>query len=134
MIKGNCLCGEVRYEYRGAIQEVVICHCEQCKRAQGTPFATNAPIQLKHFAFTRGVELLKAHFSSPNKKRVFCGNCGSPLYSQRNDLPNIIRLRLGTVTEGDIPEPHYEIYCESKSTWCQSDGLRDQYTQGKPPP
>jgi len=131
MIKGSCLCEEVKYEYNGSINEVAVCHCNQCKRAQGTPFVTNAPIELEKFTFTNGSSLLKTFLSSPNKKRVFCGSCGSPLYSQRTDMPETIRLRLGTVTEGHIPEPNYEIYCESKSTWFSSNSEIPNYEQNK---
>lgn len=131
MIKGSCLCQEVKYEYNEQINEVAICHCNQCKRAQGTPFVTNAPINTKGFVFTQGSELVKEFFSSPNKRRVFCGNCGSPFYSQRTDMPEVIRLRLGTVTEGHIPEPAYEIYCESKSNWYSANANRPNYQQNK---
>ncbi len=131
MIKGSCLCEEVKYEYNGSINEVAVCHCNQCKRAQGTPFVTNAPIELEKFTFTKGSSSLRIFCSSPNKKRVFCGTCGSPLYSQRTDMPETIRLRLGTVTEGSIPEPNYEIYCESKSNWFSANSERPSYEQNK---
>jgi hypothetical protein len=121
MLKGSCLCGAINYEYLGSINDVVICHCDQCKRAQGTPFVTNAPLSLDKFAFTKGTEVLKEFLSSPNKRRVFCGNCGSPFYSQRLDMPETIRLRLGTITEGHIPPPSYEIYCDSKAQWFQAE-------------
>jgi hypothetical protein len=131
MIKGSCLCEEVKYEYNGEINEVAVCHCKQCKRAQGTPFVTNAPIELEKLTVTNGASSLQTFFSSPNKKRVFCGICGSPMYSQRTDMPETIRLRLGTVTEGHIPEPHYEIYCESKSGWFSENSKRPNYEQNK---
>ncbi|PCI42097.1 MAG: aldehyde-activating protein [Moraxellaceae bacterium] len=131
MIKGSCLCEAVQYEYKGSFDEVVMCHCNQCKKAQGTPFVTNAPIELANFKLTRGEGALKTFFSSPQKKRVFCGECGSPLYSQRTDMPETIRLRLGTVTEGDIPKPHYEIYCESKSDWFNERSNRQRYEKNK---
>jgi len=127
MIKGSCLCEGVKYEYADEITEVAICHCHQCKRAQGTPFVTNAPIRKDGFSFTQGAELVKEYFSSSNKRRVFCGRCGSPFYSQRTDMPETIRLRLGTVAEGDIPEPDYEIYCESKSDWYKTNASRPTY-------
>ena len=131
MIKGSCLCEEVKYEYKGKIMEVAICHCNQCKRAQGTPFATNTPIDINRFSFTQGSEFVKEFFSSSNKSRAFCSKCGSPLYSQRKDMPNVIRLRLGTVTEGDIPEPNYEIFCKSKSNWFSANPNRTRYAQNK---
>ncbi|MEM8497474.1 MAG: GFA family protein [Pseudomonadota bacterium] len=131
MIRGCCLCKHVIYEYSGSIEEVVICHCDQCKQAQGTPFATNAPIDTTMFKFLKGEEMLTTYFSSPNKKRVFCASCGSPIYSQRTDLPEKIRLRLGTVTEGDIPTPNYQIYCTSKSNWFELDDEKPKYDNNR---
>ncbi|MFT6906830.1 MAG: hypothetical protein ACJAS1_003502 [Oleiphilaceae bacterium] len=46
-------------------------------------------------------------------------------------MPEIIRLRLGTVTEGHIPEPNYEIFCESKSDWFSANSERPKYKQNK---
>jgi hypothetical protein len=42
-----------------------------------------------------------------------------------------IGLRLGTVTEGHIPEPNYEIYCESRSDWFSENTQRPNYEQNK---
>ena len=126
MLKGRCLCGQVAYEYQGEITELAVCHCQQCKQAQGTPFVTNAPIETSKMKWLSGVENFKSYFSSPNKKRVFCQNCGSPLFSQRTDMPDTIRLRAGTITHGKIPEPNYQIYCESSSDWLVLNG-KPQY-------
>jgi hypothetical protein len=117
VIKGRCLCGGIQYEYHGEITEVAVCHCNQCKQAQGTPFVTNAPIQTALFYLTQGEQLLKSYYSSENKRRTFCSACGSPLFSQRTDMPEVIRLRLGSVTQGHIPAPQYQIYCDSKAAW-----------------
>jgi hypothetical protein len=44
MLKGSCLCGQVRYEYDGEITEISICHCQQCRKAQGAAHAVVSPI------------------------------------------------------------------------------------------
>ncbi len=131
MIKGNCLCGLVAYEYSGELTEVAVCHCNQCKLAQGTPFATNTPVDTSKLTWVKGEGNLTSYFSSPNKKRVFCSSCGSPMYSQRTDLPEKTRLRLGTVTEGEIPRPHYQIYCQSKSQWFELNSEKPEYDSNK---
>ena len=131
MIKGHCLCGGIQYEYDGQITELAVCHCDQCKHAQGTPLATNAPIDFSQFNFLSGEDLLTSFFSSPDKRRVFCSRCGSPLFSQRTDAPNTIRLRVGTVSEGNIPEPNYQIYCESRSAWFSLSDDKPEYLEGK---
>ena len=132
MVKGQCLCGGIRYEYDGEITELAICHCQQCKKAQGTPFVTNAPISLSKFALISGHSLLKEFKASENKRRVFCSNCGSPLYSQRIDNPQTIRLRVGSITKGVIPKPDYHIHYGSLSSWFEVDELQPKYDAGKP--
>ena len=48
---GSCLCGAIRYEVRGEIGDVVQCHCQRCRKANGTAFATNAPIKSQTFSW-----------------------------------------------------------------------------------
>lgn len=131
MIRGSCLCRGVQYEYDGELKELAVCHCNMCKRAQGTPFVTNSPINSGLFRIITGDDLLKSYFSSEKKKRVFCANCGSPIFSQRIDVPEILRLRVGTVTCGKIPPPDYEQYCESISDWFVLSGAIPRYMQNK---
>ena len=39
MATGGCLCGAVRYEVRGPLRDVLICHCTECRRWSGHLFA-----------------------------------------------------------------------------------------------
>lgn len=117
MLEGQCLCGDVRYEIEGDITEIAICHCSQCRQAQGTPFVTNAPLDTDKVRFVTGEASMKSYFSSENKRRVFCENCGSPIFSQRVDMPEKIRIRVGTLTSPVNHTPDYHIYHDSKADW-----------------
>ena len=117
MLEGRCLCGDVQYEYDGDITEVAICHCSQCRKAQGTPFVTNAPVETDKLRFVSGDDSLKSYFASENKRRVFCSNCGSPIFSQLVDMPEKVRLRLGTVTSPVTRSPDYHIFHDSRVDW-----------------
>ncbi|MCE8017709.1 GFA family protein [Halomonas sp. MCCC 1A17488] len=117
MHQGSCLCGKVTYEYRGEIEEVSMCHCQQCRKAQGSAFAAVAPIRSAEFRITRGAEYLKEYRATPNKARVFCTECGSPLYSARDDLPDAKRLRLGTLDTPIAPGKRYHAWVSSKAEW-----------------
>ncbi|WP_353141999.1 GFA family protein [Acinetobacter pragensis] len=105
MIQGQCLCGAVKYRYAADLECSIICFCQHCRLAQGAVFGWNSPIDESKFQLIQGLSSLKEYFHTPNKARVFCSQCGSPLYSYRTDLPNVLRLRLGTVTQGDLPAP-----------------------------
>lgn len=132
MITGGCLCGGVRYEYLGTIDEVSMCHCSMCRKAQGSAFVAVSPIDSARFSLTAGQALLTEYRAVPHKARVFCSRCGSPLYSARDDLPEIKRLRLGTVDTPFTCAQAYHAHVTSKATWFTiGDGL-PQY-EGFPP-
>ncbi|WP_242597142.1 GFA family protein [Billgrantia sulfidoxydans] len=105
------------YEYRGEIDEVSMCHCKQCQKAQGSAFVAVSPIRSAEFRITRGAEYLKEYRATPNKARVFCSECGSPLYSARDDLPDAKRLRLGTLDTPIAPGKRYHAWVSSKAEW-----------------
>lgn len=117
MCTGSCLCERVRYEYSGDINEVSMCHCKQCQKAQGTVFAAVAPVRSADFRITQGTEYLKEYRATPNKARVFCSECGSPIYSARDDLPETKRLRLGTLDTLVSPNKRYHAWVSSKAEW-----------------
>ena len=80
MLTGSCLCGRIRYEIRGKIGPDAQCHCVTCRKAQGGPFVTNAPVRVKYFHLVSSSESVAEFESSPGKKRYFCRGCGSPLW------------------------------------------------------
>ncbi len=99
-VEGGCLCGAIRFIYRGplggSLGAVTICHCDQCRKAQGYAAAA-APALASVLVFTSGREAIAEYESSPGKRRAFCRACGSPLYSRRDAKPDDLRLRLGAL-------------------------------------
>lgn len=130
MIKGGCLCGKVRYEYNGEIEEIAMCHCSQCRQAQGGAFATNSPVDSDKLTFSGG-EFIKEFESNENKVRAFCQNCGSPLYSALRDLPNVKRLRVGTIETDFTCKNKYHIFSASKASWHAITDRHPQYGEQK---
>lgn len=92
---GGCLCGAVRYEVTGDLAPIQLCHCGQCRKAQGGPFGANIPVAAADFRLVQGEDALREYRASPGKRRVFCGVCGGPVFSQRDDAPQTLRLRAG---------------------------------------
>ncbi|MET0335844.1 MAG: GFA family protein [Rhizobacter sp.] len=114
---GRCLCGGIRFRLTGELEPIQICHCSQCRRAQGSAFAANMPVSRASFHLDSGAELVTEFESSPGKKRAFCSRCGSPLYSRRDEIPDVLRLRAGLVDE-PVGVPVQAHYCvDSKASW-----------------
>ncbi|UVE16305.1 GFA family protein [Pseudomonas sp. LS44] len=130
---GSCLCGAVRYRVEGELAPIQVCHCSQCRKAQGAPFATNIPVSEADFHLLQGAESLTAFESSPGKQRVFCSRCGSPVFSRNAKTPGVVRLRAGSL-DGELetrPAVHFHVASKA-NWWALNDGL-PQFPADYPP-
>lgn len=117
MHSGSCLCRAVRFEVDGELAPIQVCHCGDCRKAQGSAFATNIPVATKDFRLISGADRLKAYESSPGKERVFCADCGSPIFSRLTSKPEVVRLRAGIVDEPVKAHLAFHFYTASKASW-----------------
>lgn len=96
-----------------------VCYCRMCRKAQGGPLATNAPVASAAFHVKAGSELLTAYASSPDEERVFCSRCGSPLFSRKASIPAVIRVRVGVINEPLKVRASAHYFVGSKCNWWQ---------------
>lgn len=129
---GSCLCQKVRFEITAEIEDIIYCHCSQCRKAQGSAFAANGNVAAVHFHFLCGEKELTAYQSTAKRIKYFCRHCGSPMVSKTTDAPDKVRVRLGTI-ETDIEErPCAHIYTASKANWEQIEGELPQHKEKIP--
>jgi hypothetical protein len=114
---GSCLCEGVRFTIEGKLAPIQICHCSQCRRAQGSAFGANIPVETGKLTFVSGLELLHRYESSPGKTRAFCSVCGSPVFSARALLPGVVRVRAGLLAEPVESRVESHAYVDSKAGW-----------------
>jgi hypothetical protein len=126
MLKGSCLCGSITYQVDGDIDTVIQCHCKKCRKASGTAYGTNAPIPTESFHLLTGKDTMGKFMSTPDLARHFCRNCGSPIYSQRISMPEVMRLRIGSLDTPISVKPAFHIYVGSKAEW---DDIHDDLPQ-----
>src|SRR5690348_3644677 len=70
--------------------------------------------------------------SSPGVHRVFCTGCGAQLYSRRDAMPDMLRLRLGTLDTPVEGEPIQHIFTAHKAEWYAIPGDAPQYPEQVP--
>lgn len=129
MQQGRCLCGGVRFQIEGELAPIQICHCGQCRKAQGGAFASNIPVAEGAFQLLAGEELLQRYESSPGKQRVFCRQCGSPLFSRHELIPGVLRIRAGLL-EGELQtRPAAHFFVASKANWWTLDDELPRYAE-----
>jgi len=75
---GACLCGGVRFDVRGPLRDVILCHCSQCRRTHGHAAAFTSADRTD--VVFREDAKLKWYASSKRAQRGFCGECGASLF------------------------------------------------------
>jgi hypothetical protein len=78
---GRCLCGAVRYEVHGPLRDVLLCHCEECRRWHGHVSASTAARRGDLVLIDdRALRWIDSPRSDNDARRGFCGECGSSLF------------------------------------------------------
>ena len=90
MATGRCLCGAVRYEVNGPLRDVLICHCEECRRWHGHFSASTAARRDDLVLIEQaGLKWIDSPRSDARARRGFCGECGSSLFWDPPDRETI---------------------------------------------
>lgn len=131
LIEGGCHCGAVRYEYSGEFGTITACHCADCRQLQGTGVIA-APADARLLRWTAGRDLITEYASSPGKLRAFCSCCGTPLYSRRPDVPDVLRLRMGSIETPTDAAPVAHIFCKDLPPWAMLDDALPRYPAHEP--
>lgn len=132
MYEGGCLCGNIRFEISGPINNIVYCHCSQCRKAQGSAFATNGIVKASEFNIISGLDTLTGYESTPGQTKYFCKHCGSPIMSKTLSKPDQVRVRLGTIDSDITERPSAHIFVTSRANWEEIAGDLPQYENYEP--
>ena len=99
ILNGGCLCGQVRYRITGPRRDIILCHCENCRRTHGHISAYTS-VNKSDLALTSEISLRWYHDRSPDTYRGFCGECGGSLFWDRRDARNKMSISAGTLDTG----------------------------------
>ena len=120
--RGRCLCGAVSYEYEGPENWRAHCHCESCRRCVSSPFTTFMGVPNEAFRFTGKAP--RTYVSSPGVRRLFCGDCGSPMAYEADRFPNEIHLYAASLERPESFEPTAHVHVAEQLPWIHlADGL-----------
>jgi len=119
MITGGCLCGAIRYRVDAPVTELRHCHCGNCQKASGSVGTVGAAIASSAFRITQGTPKRYSAVADSGRTlhRFFCGECGSPLYSQRENTPETMVVRAGTFDDADDLKITMHIWTARARPW-----------------
>lgn len=121
MHTGQCLCGDIKYEFESEPAMTGVCHCLNCQRQAGSAFSTLAGVTEADFKMSGEPKLYedKNTDSGNAVQRYFCGNCGSPIYSKVPSMAGMLFLKTGTLNDTQSFTPQFQAYCETKQNWVE---------------
>lgn len=130
-LRGQCHCGKVVYEISGPVTQFEHCHCQTCRRINGTVYGSSAVVLDSHFRVVQGHDLLRAYQATRGKDRMFCSNCGSHVFARITDPEDHdIILRVGTLDPGHGLRAEAHIHVDDKADWYQILDDLPRYARG----
>ena len=123
------MCRAIRYEVNIPVIELRQCHCTDCQKVSGAGGTVNALIASSAFRVTHGEprRFTKVADSGRTLHRFFCGDCGSPIYSQRELTPEMMTLRAGTLDNAPPNKVVAHIWTASARPWSHIDPATQRF-------
>ena len=111
------MCGGVRFEIDAPLVSAGWCHCTRCQRRTGTAASIQARIVPGSLRVVQGEELLREYVPEGSWAKVFCGECGSSLWSRSPDDPGLLGVRLGVLDRDPGVRPSYRQFVAYAAPW-----------------
>lgn len=114
----HCACGAIGLTLTGQPLSMMMCSCHNCQKASGTGHTALTLVHAKDIELegeTRGFTVTAA--SGHPTTRHFCPTCGTPLYGQPQQYPDLRLLHAGLFENNDWFHPTTAIFHRSHMAW-----------------
>lgn len=105
---GSCLCHGVTFRVSGDPIRAGICHCTDCRKSSGAPFAAFAVWPITAFEQKTG-------YTSTYANRSFCTTCGGRVAWLSEDEAEVTLGSLDDVPTDIVPQ--YELWVTRREHW-----------------
>jgi len=129
-LTGACHCGSVSFHLVNPARLVVNCHCDECKKRNGSAFSTYLAVAEQDLVFDKGRECLREYKIDGEGIKYFCGECGSPMYNRNFRFPGLYLVFYGAMNQAATYRPVFNVYCESRHDWVDTVGKLRSFRQG----
>ena len=118
---GGCVCGAIRYECTAQPSEISMfkCHCRDCQRLGGGPYAPVVYVPARTFRVVRGT--IRNHTTQSElgglHKRGFCADCGSRLTG--GETSDSIGMTASSLDDPSWFKPQFHMWTCDAQPWDQ---------------
>ncbi|QJD98814.1 GFA family protein [Massilia forsythiae] len=132
---GGCACGAIRYTGEREPIAMLNCHCIDCQRSSGAPFASGIVAKTEDLRVSGTPKAYAVRASSGGlATRSFCAECGTPLFTSSEAHPDITSIRFPSLDDTSAFKPMLDIYAASAQQWVCLDQAIPHFPQSPEPP
>jgi len=115
---GQCLCGEIKYSITSEPVLMAQCHCDDCRKSTGTGHACNAFFKKSDITITGKASTYSNTTDTGSIiTRYFCPNCGSRLFSSRDNAEGMMGVTAGCLDDSSWFKANAIVYNKRKPVW-----------------
>jgi hypothetical protein len=124
-LTGGCGCGAVRYEIDAPLVSAVYCHCTRCQHRTGSGAAATGSLAPGSLRIVSGEDQLRGWQPEGGWEKVFCGACGSAVFTRDPESAEVRGVRLGTFDGDPGVRPRAHQFVAYAASWeaIPDDGL-----------
>jgi hypothetical protein len=100
-LEGGCQCGGVRYRVTEKPKNIYVCHCSECRKQSSSAFGISVIVEASSFELVKGKPRVWFRVNDAGFKLngYFCGDCGSRLWHQGEDVMESISVKGGSLDQ-----------------------------------
>lgn len=127
-MKGQCLCGAVKFEIAGKIPNLYQCHCSECRKSTGSSANAATFVHVSSFRWIHGEEKISSFKKDTGYRNDFCSICGSSVPNPLRET-NKMWIPTGLLEEtGDLKVAAH-LYMNSRASWETSAKDAEEYDE-----
>ena len=115
---GGCLCGKVRYVCAAEPVHTFFCHCLDCQKETGGPFAAEIYVPARSVEIDGNLtKYTRTGDSGGAVHRHFCASCGTVVLTVFEEAPEHVCLKACSLDDPSDLKPEFHLYVSSKQPW-----------------
>ncbi len=113
--RGHCRCGLVVMEASSTPDFAVYCHCDDCRRATGSPVLASVGFPKIDIAWTSNSTV--SRYVNGTASRLFCSNCGSQIAQEHESRSDMTFFNTGFMDNPEAYPPTAHTFAGDQLSW-----------------
>lgn len=120
-MRGQCRCGQTRFEVSAQPLMASACHCHGCQRMTASAYSLTLTVPSKGFAITAGEPVIGGLHGAT--QHYFCPHCLSWMFTRPDGLEDFVNVRPTLLDDHSWFWPYIELNTQEKITWAMTSAV-----------